>query len=360
MNRQLLEPLLCPIPGDHPSGRDMTHSPEFDEIRKLRKGDDPLLAQGEWVCEIKAPQWARVRELCEGLLKTQTKDLQVACWYTEALTNSEGFQGLALGLGTLQGLLERFGGIDHSALFPTDQDERIARFEWLNAQLPLVISNVPMTTPATGSYSLIQWEESRAVENLGLRDTKAKEQALAEGKLAGEAWDKAAMASGPHFYIALLDMMNGLQASFEQLEQLVECHFAPDSPNLSAIQTALEGCHNLASQCLKRFTGVAPREEAFAAAALTLNLDAPITQSITVVPAHPTTGGVSSRTEAIRQLREIAKYFRAHEPHSPVALLVERAARWGEMSLEHWLGHVIKDENTLGQLHDLLDLRGEM
>ncbi len=58
-------------------------------------------------------------------------------------------------------------------------------------------------------------------------------------------------------------------------------------------------------------------------------------------------------------LREVARYFRQHEPHSPVPLLAERAARWAEMSLEEWLLHVVKDESTLQQLRELLDVRSD-
>jgi len=339
----------------------MAHAQEFDEIRKLRKGDDPLLAQGDWVCEIRTPQWARVRELCEDLLATQSKDLQVACWYTEAMTHLEGFQGLDQGLQVLEGLLTHCWSEDACTLFPTDPDERIARFEWLNAQLPTVINSAPMTAPGNGGYSRMEWEESRAVENLGLRDPRAREEALAEGKLSGEAWDKAASASGHPFYSTLAQQLGGLQARFQSLERLIEQRFSPDPPDLGAIRKALDGCCELAAQSLKRFAPTNPREESVAAAALTVNLDAPppIPSPRLSEPIQGMTASVSSRTEAIHQLHLVAKYFRTHEPHSPVALLVERAARWGEMSLEHWLSQVIKDQNTLGQLHELLDLRGE-
>ena len=66
-------------------------------------------------------------------------------------------------------------------------------------------------------------------------------------------------------------------------------------------------------------------------------------------------GPIQSRDEAVNQLREIARFFRDTEPHSPVSLLAERAARWAEMPLEQWLSTVIKDDVTLGHLRELLD-----
>lgn len=364
MNSALLEALLAPISPDQPGGVDVVYSSEYDDIRKLRKGDDdPGLSQGEWVREIKAPQWPKVRDLCETILKTKSKDLQVACWYTEAMTQLEGFAGLSFGLQVLDGFLERFAGATPPSLFPEDQDEQIAKLEWLNddKQMPLVINGIPMTSPKVGGYSKLKWEESRLVENMGVRFPQAKEEAIAEGKLSGEAWDKAASGSGQAFYLRLFEQIQDARSRFETFEKRVDERFAKDAPSLGGMRTALEGCAELAGQMLKRY-GIDPRVEAAATNAPTLNLDtpaqsAPVQSQVQVqVPGGP----VTSRAEALRRLREVAKYYRDNEPHSPVGPLVERAARWGEMPLGQWLSRVVKDESTLGQLRELLDLDPEL
>jgi type VI secretion system protein ImpA len=63
------------------------------------------------------------------------------------------------------------------------------------------------------------------------------------------------------------------------------------------------------------------------------------------------------RADAIRRLAAVAEYFRRAEPHSPIAYLVQRAVRWGEMPLEEWLRDVIHDDNVLGQLRETLGLK---
>ncbi|MDR1646765.1 MAG: hypothetical protein LBR88_01845, partial [Zoogloeaceae bacterium] len=73
--------------------------------------------------------------------------------------------------------------------------------------------------------------------------------------------------------------------------------------------------------------------------------------------AAPTLG---RRDDAIRQLRTVAYWFRSHEPHSPVALLIERAVQWAEMPFEKWLSDVIKDKATLEQLQELLNAKIDM
>ena len=70
-------------------------------------------------------------------------------------------------------------------------------------------------------------------------------------------------------------------------------------------------------------------------------------------------GPLQSREQAIAQLRAVAEFFRRTEPHSPVAYLAERAARWGEQPLHAWLRSVIKDDASLAKLEELLGVEAE-
>jgi type VI secretion system protein ImpA len=63
------------------------------------------------------------------------------------------------------------------------------------------------------------------------------------------------------------------------------------------------------------------------------------------------------RPDALRRLAAIADFFHRSEPHSPVAYLVERAVRWGQMPLEEWLYEVISDEAVLGHLRETLGIK---
>ena len=52
------------------------------------------------------------------------------------------------------------------------------------------------------------------------------------------------------------------------------------------------------------------------------------------------------RAQALPQLKLIAEFFQATEPHSPVSDLAERAAKWGEMSLDTWFLEIVKDDDS--------------
>ena len=355
MSKQLVTELLEPIPGGgHPGGADLAYLKEFDAIREARRADDPSLAQGAWVTEVKAAQWPLVRELCEEALRKKSKDFQIACWYTEALTRIEGFSGLDTGLKLLNGLLTDFWEFAYPELDLSDLEERISKFEWLDSQMPHVLRSVPMTSAASGGYSWLQWEESRHVENIGARDLQAKELALAEGKLAGDAFDKAAKASGGKFYEKLLAQLIAVQATQAELEQNIDRAFGADAPSLRSLRDAIAACVDLAQRLSGR-NGV-KAQPAIIEAPSTPAVDVVVTeQKRPTMNAPQFSGPIHSRDEAVNQLREIAQFFRQTEPHSPVSLLADRAARWAEMPLEQWLSTVIKDDATLGQLRELLD-----
>ena len=67
-------------------------------------------------------------------------------------------------------------------------------------------------------------------------------------------------------------------------------------------------------------------------------------------------GPIHTRQEALIRLAEVAGFFRRTEPHSPVAYLVQRAIKWGQMPLEVWLQEVIKNDGVLDQLRETLGL----
>lgn len=64
----------------------------------------------------------------------------------------------------------------------------------------------------------------------------------------------------------------------------------------------------------------------------------------------------ASRAQALAQLRAVAEFFRRTEPHSPVAYLADKAAKWGEVPLHLWLRSVVKDQASLAQIEEMLGI----
>lgn len=358
MNNSSLISLLEPIPGDDICGTDVSFSVTFDEIREARRQDDASLAQGEWETDLKAAQWPRVKELCEDILSSQSKDMQVAAWYAEAMARLRGFEGLSLGLQVMDGLVNDFWEFCYPSYDQDDLEERAGKIEWLNNQMPRVIREIPLTDRGSGAYSWLKWEESRRIDNLGLKDQAAREQAIASGKLSGEVFDRAVQASGRAYYEKLHACIQQAVIAANTLAERVDERFGVHAPSLKELIQAVLACDELVSKFLERLGGFEPRIDPSAAAQTTQLRVQSVGGQVAFCKLAPTTVGlIGNRNDAIRALREVAAYFRHNEPHSPVALLAERAAGWAEMPLEEWLASVIKDQSTLSQLRELLDVR---
>jgi type VI secretion system protein ImpA len=350
MSAELLEALWAPISPDQPAGADLTLDLDLDEIRAARKGDDPSLAQGDWVRETRPPQWGRVRELGEGILRGRSKDLQVACWHAEALTMLDGLGGASVGLTAIEGLLDRYWESCHPALEGGSAEERIGRIEWLDANLAAAVKQVPLTSAASGGLCWLKWEEARTLDNLGLRNPQAKQEAIAEGKIPGEVFQKAVLASGPGFYRSLQEQAEAAQESCRSLQASLDRHFGADGPGLESLAEALRNCLDMVVQTRQKFFPARPEPAGPGPAPAGPGPELPVL-------APGSSGILGSRQEAIASLRATAHFFRSSEPHSPVAFLVERAASWAEMPLDSWLSEVIKDGATLAQLRELLNLK---
>ncbi|WP_114154548.1 type VI secretion system protein TssA [Chromobacterium haemolyticum] len=360
---QTVEQLLAPIPGSSPSGEDLAYSTLFDQIREARRSDDPGLSQGDWEQTLKTAEWPKVIRLCEDALSQNSKDLQLLVWYAEAQVQANGIPGLALGLAALDGWLRQYWEGGYPELDPHDLDERVGKLEWLNQQLGLAIRSVPLLKPEFGAYGWNDWQQSRDVENLGLKDAEAKAAAIAEGKLSGDEFEKSATLSGHAWFQSQAEALVQALGRYEALDEQVDLRFGGEAPSLAEIRNGIYACQDLVLRYRQQTApaGVtpAPVEPVVERKAVTQSYSAPTPSATASTAPVVFNGQIRSRQEAVQMLSEVARYFRSNEPHSPVALLAERAARWAEMSLEEWLQHVVKDDSTLNQLQELLDVRKE-
>ena len=375
MNAEGALRFLEPISDASPAGEDLSFDPVLDEIKEARRSDDPTLTQGDWVRDLKTANWNTVISVSENLLLKRTKDLQIIAYYVEAMARKNGFGGLATGLQVLEGSLDRFW----DSLFPTLEDgpdERISKLEWLDAAVGDVVRELPMLPASAGGHSWSKWQESREVENLGLKNPDLKAEAVQAGKLSGEAFDKAVKQSGgPWFKQIHQDILAAQQACAAVIAQLDQ-RLGMDAPTMEHLKAAIEGCDALARTLRGKFEAMPPQGADPALAAVVSAARAQETAAAAFAPppgppafapqgppapAQPDPeAALRARAQAIVQLRQVATYFRTYEPHSPVAPLVERAARWGEMNLETWLAEVVSDESVLTTLKTLLDFREEI
>lgn len=318
--------LLAPIAPDNPCGDDLAFSPEVDEIARARLADDPSLEQGAWVTALKEADWKLVGKRCAGLLQTRSKDLQLAVWLAEANAKTGGMRGLAEGLGLVAALCERYWEGLHPQADEDGFERRIGVLAWLAGRIAPLVKTMPLAE--NGVLTLQAWEVARA------RGPEAvAELETARARIKGEVVQ------------ALLADCEACQAALQELERVVDAQLGADGPGFSVGRAALRDVDDLIKPVA--MAGAAPTEAAAAGGAGMA--------STAALPAR-VDGQVAHRDQALAQLRQVAEFFRRTEPHSPVAYLAEKAARWGEQPLHAWLRSVIKDDASLARLEDLLGI----
>jgi type VI secretion system protein ImpA len=328
--------LLVPISAAQPCGADLAFSPDLDAIARARQFDDPSLAQGEWVTELKEADWGFVVDRCARLLAEQTKDLRLAVWLTEAAAKRHHMRGLAEGFRLLAGLCDRFWDL---GLYPEadggDHEQRIGNLAWILSRTRALVREMPLTEGRGAAYSTVDFEAARRRAAAGDADTAPR---LADMEAAKRANSSA-------FLDALRADSQACLDALAQLEQAADARLGHDSPGFSAardaVQTLLHALPAPAQQAAR------PAEAPAIAAAAPPAVDA--------TPQPPAAAGpIRSRADAIAQLRTIAQFFRETEPHSPVSYFAEKAASAGEQDLHTWLRSVIKDQGSLAHLEELL------
>lgn len=332
--------LLHPIHADAPCGEDMSFAPEFDRIAELRRTDDPTLAQGEWVRELKSADFPAVRTLCNDLLATRTKDLRLAGWLAEAQTRIDGFAGLAQGLELCAALCERYWGGLHPQPDEGDYEQRAGNLSWLLQQVVEAAHTVPV----------LQGTSLRCGRRV-IESVRARKDAADVG--SGPAQDSIAQALAQTPAPQLLAQPPALEAALAalgELQAVVDARLT-DGPAFAPAREALQDSLHLARRLLRERGLDNAAEPALATPTGTV-----AGLLAAAAGTTPEIGGVpfKTRAQALAQLREVAAFFRRTEPHSPVAYLADKAAHWGELPLHLWLRAVLKDQAMMTQLDELL------
>ncbi|NRF69453.1 type VI secretion system protein TssA [Aquincola sp. S2] len=286
--------LLQPIAEASPCGEDLSFSDEFDLIAELRREDDASLPLGEW--------------------KEKGKEPKVADW---------------AGVETLCAQLLR----------TRSKDLRLAGWladAWAQRRgLAGLADGLALCTGLIEQH----WDELHPRSEDGDREQRIGSlswlltRSVPLVRLAREA---------PAVPLRRADAAAALQA-LTVLQQAVDGRLGDDGPSFVGVRDAL-----------KALLADLPAE---------VDFNAP-DGAVVGIPGNGVShagsalagGPLQTRAQALQQLRQVADFFRRTEPHSPVAYLAEKAARWGSTDLHGWLRTVVKDGASLAHLEELLGI----
>jgi len=348
-----LSALRAPIDGG--AGEDLSFSSLFDQIKEARRADADYLTQGDWQTDLKQADWEQVIQLAAAGLTEQSKDLMLVAWLSEGLAHRKHFPGIRFSLAVAQALLEDFWDTLYPAL-DEGLEERATRLAWLTTTLTQVVRTLPITQGQ--HYSLHKYEESRQVENLARQNPSAMHQALEEGKINAELFQRSVVLTDTEHLQQRHAQISQCLHACQQLQTAADAVFEQDAPSFLALNDVLVHARQLVERLLKErgvelATAPGPSEPEQAPGA---DAAAPVA---TRAPERRSSEGPMrttplNREEAFALLQGVAQFFKQTEPHSPVPYLVERAIKWGNMPLESWLNDVIKDSSVVDGIRDVL------
>lgn len=356
-----LAELLAPISADRPCGEDIGFDDVFDHVREARRADDPSLGQGEWQTELKVADWRLVVRLATDVLANRSKDLQMAVWLGEALIATEGVSGARQGMELLHGLMDGMWDDLYPELDGDDAEERAAKLAWFNIYASDALRRVPLSMAGGAKpMNLLLWQDSREVDNLARQSQEAYDDALAEGRITGETFDKAMLDSPGEAVLRLLEDSKRALEAFEQLKVTADERLGHAAPSLASIEDALKRIRQIVAKTVQeKGIGDAAPEEPSALPSLSGGHDE--AGAAPLMAAGRSGGGpaldlsqnsAASKEAALSTIRDIAAFFRRTEPHNPVAFMLEKAVVWADMPLDTWLNEVVRDSSVLSSIRD--------
>jgi type VI secretion system protein ImpA len=292
-------------------------------VKEARREDLELPAGG-LATERKVADWPQVVKLSSQLISTETKDLQLTAWLTEALLKRDGLTGLTTGLEALRGVLDRYWDGCYPAWDEDDPELRAGPLDWVGSKLDVPVRQ---TAVAPGGVSLLDFQTSRSIpsegEAEGNREKRtAREEALADGKRSPEDVDGAIAGAPKAFYKALIAETDAAFATAAALEKATDERFGRDAPSFAKLRSALEDIRRVAAPILAQKLIDDPDpivEEAVGEDGTGVVADGPLAPEPVSV------------ADAAQRVAVAARFLRKHDPTNPAPYLMLRGFRWGEL-----------------------------
>lgn len=343
-----LDGLSEPLHGDKAAGDDLRSDPSptsaYSQLRDARKAARAAERSNLFDGNSGAADehWRTVLELAPSILKNEAKDLEVACWYTEALIRKSGFQGLRDGFSLIHTLIEQFWDDLHPQPDEDGMSTRVAPLTGLNGEgaegvLIVPLRNVPLTDdvePGPFNY----WQYKQALDTQRVTDEQAREELVAKNGFNIDDINRAVELSSQDFYVNLRDDVRDALNEYKTISQVLDerCGIEHSPPTSNIIHTLTEILGAITHIARNRL----PQETV---ASETTGEDAEQVDGSAVTISNQ---AVKTRDDAFRQLSQISEFFRQTEPHSPISYVIDKAVKWGNMSLADLIQELIPDSGS--------------
>jgi len=357
-NRSLYRSLRNSFNQAQSSYRQLMESPDS-------MADEELISQN-------AENWLGLAELCKKNLLDVSKDTEILCWLSTAqLFTSRPLENLDNTLSDFFEVLKVFWD-DLNPKPPVEKlkssDAAGQAREWVEVRIQPLIQLVGETERSgqlfmplqsidlIGNISLSQYlSEERAGKKESLKLKAEKELASSHDEIVNNIINLGRISNRfkeiEAFISDKCQEVGAAGISFKHINQL--------------LKKILDALHYLLSDQINPWPlGQAKDIPLFGNDEIKEKSDTPIQNKEDIdkpvrvnEQLHPSDGIIYTRTQAFHELRRISDYFSRTEPHSPVYMLLERAIRWGQLSLPELIAEMVGDNaQVMQRIHHLAGL----
>jgi type VI secretion system ImpA family protein len=354
-----------PLEGDSPSGENLQATEEGravrsalrdlrEEARRMeRKADDGDTSDGGWPAA--RGIWAEARDQALDILRTRSRDLDVAAICIEALARTDGFAGLAAGFAMTGVMVES----SWDTLFPVPDpedgpadDEAIVNERSLPLQrlvgidadglLAPAILRIPFTQGrGDEQYAICHWRSSRELVN---EESEEKIKLAIERGGVSPAQFAEAVSSTPisHLKEVFRDLSSAAAAWEALSEEVASASGGNAVVPAGPLRDLFEECGN----AIQTFAPAAiPSEESDGHGDSGDAGDAADAGQAGGGSATP-----SGREDAFRKLEAIAVFFERNDPHSLTAAQIRNVVRLGRLPRSEYYRELLRDDAALALL----------
>ncbi len=362
-----LEALLTPLAAGDGAGEDVRpdYSPNavYQRIRGMRseaRAAERALDSGDSNPELPAQMsqaWREVKRHGIACIGERAKDFEVAAWLTEALVRLDGLPGLEAGARLLAGLCERYWDNGFPRLDDEDGVEgRTAPIGGLSGAeadgtVMQPLRRIVLFQRGDGTpVDLFLW--GRAEDTASL-DADRREQRYKQGVPPMDQLIAEARNDAQRLREAGLAARAAAQA-WGELDTVLTQRLGGDAPSMRRVTEALEAIQGIATR-LGGLTAESPAAEEAPAMPADVPGQPSAAAPAAVMAAAP--GALRTREDALRQLQQIAEFFRKTEPHSPLAFTLEDLVRRARLPLPELLAEVLPDASARKAMLTSLGIR---
>lgn len=336
--RLTAEEMAQPVSADLPCGEDLEYDPAFQQMETMMESTDEQ-EFGDTVIEATGPDWKGVSKQANDLIK-RTRDLRVITYGALADLHLTGLPEFSKSLEALNMCMETFWDDIYPELDEDDNNDATMRYNTLQMLNDYQLVNVGL-------------EKAPLVELKGVGSFSLHDIWVAEGKVApadDEEKPEISLIQGAFGDAPTEDLValgEGIAGSITQLNRTVELwgELATNADYLSVEETlnVLREIH----QAIDTYAPVA------AAAASDEDEEEEEEEGGQAKSGggKSISGSINDRTDVIRALDKICEYYAAHEPSSPIPLILRRAQRLVSKSFFEILADIVPD--SVGQAMEI-------